>query len=217
MPFFHGFRDFVPNSYLTGRSNGWRDSSGQEPCGLESDGNMPKNAALLEFARTEIFNFRAKGNEKKWLPAHYLAFILHAGNAEGVKMIDLGEADGMETAITQLKEQIGKPNYPEGATKASHEIYRRVFAPLRNELGNVKNVFVSPDGHLNLIPFEILQDPDGRYLIEDYSFNYLAAGRDIIGLGAPFFDFMSSLELEEKVSILEDLANRLLPENKYSR
>ena len=28
---------------------------------------------------------------------------------------------------------------------------------------------------------------------------------------------MSSLEIEEKVSILEDLANRLLPEKKYSR
>ena len=28
---------------------------------------------------------------------------------------------------------------------------------------------------------------------------------------------MSSLEIEEKVSILEDLANRLLPEQKYSR
>jgi CHAT domain-containing protein len=37
---------------------------------------------------------------------------------------------------------------------------------------------------LNLIPFEVLQGPDGSYLIEDYTFNYLAAGRDLLGFGA---------------------------------
>jgi len=178
---------------------------------------LPKNTALLELARTEIFNFNARGNEKKWLPAHYLAFILHAGNAEGVKMIDLGEADEIETAITQLKEEIGNVTNVERLRNASQEIYTRVIAPLRNELGDVKDIFVSPDGSLNLIPFEILQDPDGKYLIEDYTFNYLAAGRDILGfgenkgggskallMGDPDFD----MALEEKDSALAKLALR---------
>jgi CHAT domain-containing protein len=34
-----------------------------------------------------------------------------------------------------------------------------------------------------VIPLEVLQRPDGRFLIEDYTFNYLAAGRDIVGFG----------------------------------
>jgi CHAT domain-containing protein len=59
-----------------------------------------------------------------------------------------------------------------------------VFAPLRKELGAVTEIFISPDGNLNLLPFEILQGPDNRYLIETYTFNYLAAGRDILGFGA---------------------------------
>jgi CHAT domain-containing protein len=86
---------------------------------------------------------------------------------------------------------------------------------LKKELGDVKQIFISPDGNLNLIPFEVLQAPDGRYLIEDYSFNYLAAGRDLIGFGAikargekaliigdPDFD----LDAAEKAATLRKLA-----------
>jgi len=58
-----------------------------------------------------------------------------------------------------------------------------VFEPIKKELGDVKEIFISPDGNLNLMPFEVLQGPDGRFLIEDYTFNYLAAGRDILGFG----------------------------------
>lgn len=92
-----------------------------------------------------------------------------------------------------------------------------MFEPLKKALGEVKEVFISPDGNLNLIPFEVLQGPDGRYLIEDYTFNYLAAGRDIIGfgeisgkgakallMGDPDFD----MGIEEKESTLRRLALR---------
>ena len=67
------------------------------------------------------------------------------------------------------------------------------------------------------MPFEVLQGPDGRFLIEDYTFNYLAAGRDIVGfgeikekggkallMGDPDFD----LGKEEKDSSLRELALR---------
>ena len=42
---------------------------------------------------------------------------------------------------------------------------------------------MSPDGSLNLIPFEVLQDDKGRYLIETHTFRYVSAGRDIAGYG----------------------------------
>ena len=41
--------------------------------------SLPKNTALLEFARVNMYDFKATGTEQKWLPAHYLAFVLHAG------------------------------------------------------------------------------------------------------------------------------------------
>ena len=58
-----------------------------------------------------------------------------------------------------------------------------VFKPIEEKIGKAKDIFISPDGNLNLIPFEVMQRPDGRYLIEDFTFNYLAAGRDIVGFG----------------------------------
>jgi len=90
-----------------------------------------------------------------------------------------------------------------------------VFAPLQRELGPVKEIFIAPDGNLNLLPFEVLQGPDGKFLIEEYTFYYLGSGRDLLGFGTsqstgakalligdPNFD----LGREEKASTLRQLA-----------
>jgi tetratricopeptide (TPR) repeat protein len=148
---------------------------------------LPANTVLVEFARVGMFNFKAKGKEEKWHPAHYLAFVLHAGSGEQVAMLDLGEADPIDQAVAVFKKQVSQISRrdPEGlkAIEASKQVYQMVFAPLQTVLGEVKEIFISPDGNLNLIPFEVLVGPDGRFLIEDYTFNYLAAGRDIVGFG----------------------------------
>ncbi|MCK7508823.1 MAG: CHAT domain-containing protein [Desulfobacterales bacterium] len=47
-------------------------------------------------------------------------------------------------------------------------------------MGSAREIFISPDGNLNLIPFEVLRGPGSGSLIEDYNFNYLAAGRDLL-------------------------------------
>ncbi|MBW1942551.1 MAG: CHAT domain-containing protein, partial [Deltaproteobacteria bacterium] len=148
-------------------------------------GMLPLNSVLIEFASANMFNFKAKKKEKKWDSAHYLAFVLHAGNGSRVGMIDLGNAEKIDEAVAKFKKEISNTGYEKGtgAIKSSRNIYKLVFAPLVTELGDVKKIFISPDGNLNLIPFEVLQGPDGRYLIEDYTFNYLAAGRDILGFG----------------------------------
>jgi len=146
---------------------------------------LPENTALIEFARVEMFNFKAKGKEKKWLPPHYIAFVLHAGKGDRVEMIDLGDALTIDRAISGFKKEISKTRDIKGtgATESSRRIHDLVFVNIKKELGDVKDVFISPDGNLNLIPFEVLQGPDGRFLIEDYTFNYLAAGRDVLRFG----------------------------------
>jgi len=102
------------------------------------------------------------------------------------------------------------------AIKASMRLCGLIFEPLKKGLGKAKELFISPDGNLNLIPFEVLQQtPEGNFLIEDYTFNYLAAGRDVIGfgqikdkgtkaliIGDPDFN----MEKEQKRSTLKKLA-----------
>ena len=146
---------------------------------------LPKNTALLEFTRIERFDFKAKGKEKKWLPPHYMAFVLHAGKGNQVGMINLGDALKIERAIAGFKKEITKIGDIKGvgAIESSRRIYDLVFANIKKELRGVKKIFISPDGNLNLIPFEVLQGPDRRFLIEDYTFNYLTAGRDVLRFG----------------------------------
>ncbi len=161
--------------------------------------------------------FKAKGKEKKWNPAHYITFILHAGRGNEVELVDLGDAEHIDKAVAKLKKDIPliQESKVDKALESSRNIYHLVFEPLRKKLGTVKEIFISPDGNLNLIPFEILQAPDGRYLIEDYTFNYLAAGRDVLTfgqikekggkallMGDPDFD----LGAEERESSLSKLA-----------
>jgi len=148
-------------------------------------GALPENTVLIEFARVMMFNFKGKGKEKRWLPAHYIAFVLHAGNGDKIGMVDLGNAGEIDKEITRLKRNIFnlKDIKRTKVIKSSKRIYALVIKPLEKELGSVKKVFISPDGNLNLIPFEILQSPDGKFLIENYTLNYLGAGRDILGFG----------------------------------
>lgn len=148
-------------------------------------GVLPANTVLLEFANVRMFNFKAEGKERKWNPAHYFVFVLHAGTGHEVGMVDLGDTTEIDRAVMEFKKELSNVNIITGykPLKSCREMYALVFAPLVKELGEVKEIFISPDGNLNLIPFEVLQGPDGRYLIEDYTFNYLAAGRDVLSFG----------------------------------
>jgi CHAT domain-containing protein len=51
--------------------------------------------------------------------------------------------------------------------------------PVRVLTGDATHLLISPDGELNLIPFEALVDGQGRYLVEHYAFTYLTSGRDL--------------------------------------
>jgi CHAT domain-containing protein len=56
---------------------------------------------------------------------------------------------------------------------------------VRALLGETRQLLISPDGELNLIPFAALVDERGRYLLERYSFTYLTSGRDLLRLEVP--------------------------------
>ncbi len=147
---------------------------------------LPRGSALLDFVKLPIFNFAAKGREAKWLPARYYAFVLPAGKPDSVSLVDLGDAGEIDRLVADLRKAI--TNYeadPRGrdSSRISRRLHDIVFAPVGKDLKDVKEIYISPDGNLNLIPFEILKGPDGKHLIEDYTFNYLGSGRDLLGFG----------------------------------
>jgi CHAT domain-containing protein len=131
-------------------------------------------------ARIPDYDFKAF----KWGNSRYLAFVLSTEKGAKVSLIDLGNADTIDQKVAALKKSLGKSESPSDVlTKQSNDLYKLIFAPLTSALSESKQIFLSPDGSLNLIPFEVLQDDQGRYLIETHTFHYVSAGRDIAGYG----------------------------------
>jgi CHAT domain-containing protein len=64
-------------------------------------------------------------------------------------------------------------------------VYRAVMAPLVASLGSATRLIVSPDGALNLIPFDALVDERGAFLIERYATSYVTSGRDLLRMQIP--------------------------------
>src|SRR5262249_49575947 len=100
---------------------------------------------------------------------------------------DLGPADEIDSAIGALRQALRDPSRMD-VKRLARAVDERVMRPLRTSLGEATRLLISPDGGLNLLPFEALVAEDGRYLIEQYTTSYLTSGRDLLRMqvrGAP--------------------------------
>lgn len=143
---------------------------------------LPEDSVYLDYAKIDLFNF----TKKKFEESRYIAFVLIQGKVPVVKLIDLEETEEIDKRINsymkeikRVKEQQKLPRQHILKKRASL-IYEAVLKPLEVYIKGKKNIYISPDGNLNLIPFEVLMTADGRYLMEDYFIHYISAGRDIM-------------------------------------
>ena len=141
---------------------------------------IPQGTALVEFVL--FYPFNAK--ENKWEAPRYAAYVL--GNQGEPLGIDLGEAEAINKAVESLRAVLrrngGNPlsDIERDVKLRARALDEMVMRPVRKLLGQIRRVFLSPDGALNLIPFAALVDEQGRYLVERYSFTYLTTGRDLL-------------------------------------
>jgi CHAT domain-containing protein/tetratricopeptide (TPR) repeat protein len=146
---------------------------------------LPKDSALVELVHLNVVDFKAvRAQGEAWYkPARYIAFVLPAGRAEQLQMIDLGEADPIDQLIADFRDYIAKPPWKRGdrgQPLIAVELRQRVFDPLVEALGNHTQLSIAPDGDLSLLPFEVLPLADGRLLIDNYKISYVACGRDVL-------------------------------------
>ena len=126
-------------------------------------------------------------------PARLLAFVLRAKGDDDVQLVDLGEAEPIARDLALFRASVtGQADLrainlavrkPKADVQAGGRLYDTVFAPLRAALGGSRRLFISPDGALNRLPFEILPLGDGRRLIDEYTVSYLGAARDVLRFG----------------------------------
>lgn len=64
-------------------------------------------------------------------------------------------------------------------------LYQRLFAPIKQLLGNRRRVLLVPDVNLNLVQFAALVDENGQYLVENYDVSYPTSGRELLRIQEP--------------------------------
>jgi CHAT domain-containing protein len=138
---------------------------------------IPASAALIEFAAYRPFDPAVDMVAAAFGKLRYAAYVVHrAGPPRGV---DLGDAATIDKAVEALRSALGDPARTD-VRQLSRALEDAVMRPLRGLVGDSTHLLISPDGALNLVPFEALLDERGRYLVQRYRCTYLTSGRDLL-------------------------------------
>jgi len=139
---------------------------------------IPADAVLVEFAVYRPFDPKQPNEStKNFGDPRYIAYIIPAQGE--VRWKDLGAAKGIDAAVDAFRRALRDPQRHD-IKQLSRALDEKIMQPVRALVGNATHLLVSPDGQLDLIPFEALVDPEGRYLIERLSVTYLTTGRDLL-------------------------------------
>jgi CHAT domain-containing protein len=138
---------------------------------------IPDDAALVEFAVFRPFDPRTEMNEDAYGPPHYAAYVLRRhGPPVG---LDLGPTKPIDEAIAAWREALRDPARRDQFGRA-RAVDAQVMRPLRPAIGNAARLLISPDGDLNLAPFEAMVDEQQHYLVERCAISYVTSGRDLL-------------------------------------
>ncbi|MCC7054621.1 MAG: CHAT domain-containing protein [Gemmatimonadaceae bacterium] len=158
---------------------------------------LPAGSALVEFVQFAPVDLARESREAPRL----LAFVLVAGTVGRVPLHDLGVVEPIEAQLAGLRtsvtgngetrdvleeEDVSGPEQGGGTARSAAAgawLRAALFDPLRPDLGEIRRLFISADGALNRLPFEILPTAAGRRLIDDYTISYVGAGRDVLRFG----------------------------------
>jgi len=138
---------------------------------------IPADAALLEFKVYRPYDPKEAIDKDAYAAPHYVVYVLRS--QEDVRWKDLGPAKEMDASIEAFREALRDPNRQD-AKQISRALAEKVLLPLRALTGDATHLLISPDGELNLVPFEALLDEKEQYAIERYSISYLTTGRDLL-------------------------------------
>ena len=138
---------------------------------------IPPDAALVEFATYRPFDPKATDDVKAYDEPHYVAYVI--GREGDARWAELGKVATIDAMIDAWRQGLRDPKLND-VTQLARMADEKIMQPIRALVGDATRLLLSPDGALNLIPFEALVDEQGRYLIQRYSFAYLTSGRDLL-------------------------------------
>src|SRR5580658_6681966 len=108
---------------------------------------IPAPAALVEYAAYRPFNAKLAEEETAFGEPHYIAYVLHQQG--DVRWRELGPAKEINAAVGALRDPKRKD-----AQQLARALDEKIMRPVRELASDATQLLISPDGELNLIPFE---------------------------------------------------------------
>lgn len=150
---------------------------------------FPDNAALIEFVCYHPAELNAEEKKEVFSDTKYIAYILKPKD-KFPQIVDLGAAHEIDDAVKDYRDTIQKlltaqsedkiRGMKDDYTKYAKRMSALVFDKITPYLQDVKQLCISPDGELNLLPFNALPDKNNAPLIKTYSIAILNSGRDLM-------------------------------------
>ncbi len=146
-------------------------SSQKQPITLDSIRKaIPNGSVLIEFAL-----YHSKDGDD----LRYVAYVIP--NQGQIHSKDLGKANEVDLSIDKLRQSLGDPSRKD-VKQFGRIVHEKIIQPILPYLEKHEHLLISPDGKLNLFPFEVLVDEKDHYLIESFLCSYLTSGRDLLRL-----------------------------------
>lgn len=142
---------------------------------------IPENAALVEFSVYYPYDPKLI-EDKAYAEPRYVVYIVRRTGK--IEWKDLGETKNINEAIESFRKALSNPESKDVKLLA-RKIDEKIMQPIRALTGSATQLLISPDGALNLVPFEAFVDEKNAYLVENFSFTYLTGGRDLLRMQVP--------------------------------
>ena len=123
---------------------------------------MSADTVWIDIAQFPVSNFQKAGKEQEWEPHRYAAWIIPPGDRTDVQLVDLGPAEPIDRAVTQVRQAFrsasrtiydeGEADAEVGLRKDLQALARLILEPLLPHIGRSERWLVSPDGMLWLAP-----------------------------------------------------------------
>ncbi len=135
---------------------------------------LPPGTVLVEFYRYRRYS---QGADAKPQEARYVAYVI--GVPEDGQAEDVGDAEAIDTQVADLREALQSSGNEPVVRKLGAQLYQVLFTQFAPKLASAQRLLISPDGALNLMPFEVLVDEHSQYLVQRWEVGYVAAARDV--------------------------------------
>ena len=170
--------------------------------------SLPPGAALIAYVLYDRLAIEERRDPTRSVPS-YGAFVALAGGAEPV-FVPIQRRALVDSLVTRWRLEAGRPvpsrdiaARERSCTGAAAALRAVIWDPIAAQIDDPKDLFIVPDGTLNLINFGALPTDDERYLVESETVIRMigverdlvtgeralrVVGNGILALGDPDFD-----------------------------